>query len=192
LHAAKYRFSIVCDGVWPVDWRRVCKQNWTALLGLEGAVTVEKTPSSVIVHVETLFGRNPVELLDLARACADRTARALMQKYGCRLTEGKLCRRPHIAIDDPVADFISRYFELSASERKIDRSEGLGEIDHFTIENAVEYLLMPERVKKLEGQVDAVASNMEELSQLLKKLLGLGADPPSQDVRQTKSDSYAS
>jgi hypothetical protein len=51
---------------------------------------------------------------------------------------------------------------------------------------------MPERVKKLEGQVEAVASNLEELNQLLKKLLGLGAESPSQDVRQTKRDSYVS
>jgi len=67
-----------------------------------------------------------------------------------------------------------------------------GEIDHLSRDAAVEYLLMPERVKKLEGQVEAVASNMEELNQLLKKLLGLGAESPSQDVRQTKRVSYVS
>lgn len=172
LHCAKYRFGLVADGVWPVDWRRVHKMNWTALLGLEGGVTVERTPSSVIVYVETLYGRNPVELLDLARTCADRTARALMSKYGCRLGEGKLCRRPHIAVDDPVAEFISRYFELSAGECKVDRSEGVGEIDHFTIENAVEYLLMPERVKKMEGQLEALHVDLEELTGALKRLLG--------------------
>jgi formyltetrahydrofolate hydrolase len=44
-----------------------------------------------------------------------------------------------------------------------------GEIDHLSRDAAVEYLLMPERVKKLEGQVEAVASNVEELNQLLKK-----------------------
>jgi hypothetical protein len=137
--------------------------NWTALLGLESGVTVEKTPSSVIVHVETLYGRSPAQLLDLARGLADRTARALMQKYDCRLTEGMLCRRPHIAVDDPVAEFLSRYFEVSAGERKIDRSEGLGEIDHFTLDGAVDYLLMPERVKALETKVDAMAADLSDL-----------------------------
>jgi len=154
---------LVADGLWPVDWRRVQKMNWTALLGLEGGVTVEKTPSSVIVHVETLYGRGPAELLDLARQLADRTARALMQKYGCRLAEGRLCRRPHIAVDDPVAEFLSRYFEISVDEKKIDRSEGLGEIDHFTLDGAVDYLLMPERVKALEGKVEAINGLLEEL-----------------------------
>jgi hypothetical protein len=180
LHAAKYRYGLVRDGVWPMDWRRVAKMNWTALLGLEGGVTVEKTPSSVIVHVETLYGRDPVMLLDVARACADRTAKALMQKYGCRLAEGKLCRRPHIAVDDPVAEFISRYFELTGDECKIDKSEGMGEIDHFTIENAVEYLRLPERAKKIEGavdviggDVDAIRAELQELKQFFMKLFDL-------------------
>jgi len=180
LHAAKYRYEVVADGVWPRDWRRVAKMNWTALLGLEGGVTVEKTPSSVIVHVETLYGRSPAQLLDLARGLADRTARALMQKYDCRLTEGKLCRRPHIAVDDPVAEFLSRYFEISAGERKIDRSESLGEIDHFTLDGAVDYLLMPERVKALESKVDAMAA---DLSDLLKTF----RDSPGGNVKQGRS-----
>ena len=170
LHAAKYRFGLVSDGAWPVDWRAVAKRNWTALLGLEGGITVERTPSSVIVYVETLYGKDPVGLLDLARTCAERTAKALMSKYGCRLAEGKLCRRPHIAVDDPVAEFISRYFELSAENCKIDQSEGVGEIDHFTLDSAVDYLLMGERVKKMEGQLEAVSFDLEKINGNLLKL----------------------
>jgi len=184
LHAAKYRYGVVADGLWPADWRRVAKMNWTALLGLEGGVTVEKTPSSVIVHVETLYGRSPAQLLDLARGLADRTARALMQKYDCRLTEGKLCRRPHIAVDDPVAEFLSRYFEISAGERKIDRSEGLGEIDHFTLDGAVDYLLMPERVKALESKVDAMAA---DLSDFLKTF----RDSHGGNIKQGRSETVS-
>jgi len=186
LHAAKYRFGVVCDGVWPVDWRRVCKMNWTALLGLEGGVTVEKTPSSVIVHVETLYGRSPVELLDQARQLADRTARALMLKYGCKLAEGKLCRKPHIGIDDPVSEFLSRYFEVSAGDRKMDRSEGIGEIDNFSLESAVDYLLMPEKVKAIDGKLDALVDQLTEvcdfLSALKKAVNGSGVDGCSNHI----------
>ena len=191
LHAAKYRFGLVRDGVWPVDWRRVVKMNWTALLGLEGGVTVERTPSSVIVHVETLYGKDPVMLLDLARTCADRTAKALMQKYGCLLEEGKLCRKPHIAIDDPVAEFISRYFELSSEGAKIDASEGIGEIDHFSIESAVDYLRLPELTKKIEGRVDVIGDDVDamraelrELKQFFVKLFDL----EGKDVRGNVGD----
>lgn len=173
LHAAKYRYGLVSEGIWPADWRKIAMTNWTALLGLEGGVTVEHTPSSVIVHVETLYGDDPVHLLDCARTSADRTAKALMQKYNCRLSEGKLCRKPHIAIDDPVAEFVSRYFELSTDNSKMDRSEGVGEIDHFAFENAVDYLLMPERVKKLEAQVESMNCNFEKMSANLERLTGI-------------------
>jgi predicted transcriptional regulator len=196
LHAAKYRFPLVGDGVWPVDWRRVAKMNWTALLGLEGGVTVERTPSSIIVHVETLYGRDPVMLLDLAHGCADRTARALMQKYGCRLGEGKLCRRPHIAVDDPVAEFISRYFELSAETCKVDASEGVGEIDHFTIESAVEYLRLPETTKKISGQVDLIGADVDvikkDLSEMKTALSKLMGDPDLKICLKPGGDDYVS
>jgi predicted transcriptional regulator len=173
LHAAKYRYSLVSDGVWPADWRKVAMTNWTALLGLEGGVTVEHTPSSVIIHVETLYGADPVLLLDAARTSADRTAKALMQKYSCRLSEGKLCRKPHIAIDDPVAEFMSRYFEISTNNSKMDRSEGVGEIDHFAIENAVNYLLLPEHVKKLEDKFELMNCKFEKMSTNLERLTGI-------------------
>lgn len=188
------RYRIVAEGMLPRDFRRVEMVNWTALLGLELGVTVRHTSCSWIVHVETLYGRHPGELFVLAKNLADRVAKSLMLKYGCKLSEGEICKGYEIAIDDPVAQLLSRYFCVSTSKRKMDHSPGEleGEIDHLSRDAAVEYLLMPERVKKLEGQVEAVASNVEELNQLLKKLLGLGAESPFQDVRQTKRASYVS
>jgi hypothetical protein len=38
-----------------------------------------------------------------------------------------------------------------------------GEIDHLSKDAAVEYLLMPERVKKLEGQLLGLSSQVEDL-----------------------------
>jgi len=188
------RYRIVSEGLLPGDFRRVEMVNWTALLGLELGVAVRHTSCSWIVHVETLYGRHPGELFVLAKNLADRVAKSLMLKYGCKLSEGEICKGYEIAIDDPVAQLLSRYFCVSTPKRKMDHSPGEleGEIDHLSRDAAVEYLLMPERVKKLEGQVEAVASNMEELNQLLKKLLGLSTESPYQDVRQTKKDSYVS
>ena len=194
LDRCQVRYRIVAEGLLPGDFRRVEMVNWTALLGLELGVAVRHTSCSWIVHVETLYGRHPGELFVLAKNLADRVAKSLMLKYGCKLSEGEICKGYEVAIDDPVAQLLSRYFCVSTSKRKMDHSPGEleGEIDHLSRDAAVEYLLMPERVKKLEGQVEAVASNMEELNQLLKKLLGLSAESPSQDVRQTKRDSYVS
>lgn len=186
LHRCMVRYGVVCEGVLPVDFRRVEMVNWTALLGLEQGVKVRHTSRSWIVHVETLYGRHPGELFSLAKNLADRVAKSLMLKYGCRLAEGEVCKGYELAIDDPVAQLLSRYFTVSTPKRKMDHSPPSmeGEIDHLSRDAAIEYLLMPERVKKLEGQVEAVASNLEELNDALKRLLGPNVEGTSQKVSE--------
>jgi len=165
----------VAEGLLPEDFRRVEMANWTALLGLEQGVTVRHTTRSWIVHVEALYGQHPGELFNLARTLADRVASALMRKYGCRLGEGEILRGYELAIDDPVAQLLSRYFTVSTGKRKMDHSPGEeeGEIDHLSREAAVEYMLMPERVKALEGKLEAVAAEFSSIDTRLEQLLTL-------------------
>ena len=179
LDRCQVRFEIVGEGCLPRDFRPVEMVNWTALLGLEQGVHVRHTTRSWIVHVETLYGRHPGELFGLAKNLADRVARGLMLKYGCKLAEGEVCRGYELKVDDPVAKLLSRYFCVSTPERKIDHSPGIseGELEHFSREAAVEYLLMPERIKKLEGQVEGLHLDFEELTGALKKLLGVEKQP---------------
>jgi len=95
-----------------------------------------------------------------------------MLKYGCRLAEGEICRGYDIAIDDPVAQLLSRYFCVTTRRQRMDHSPGEleGKIDHLSREAAVGYLLMPQRIKKPKGQVEVVASTLEELNAALKKI----------------------
>jgi hypothetical protein len=136
---------------------------------LECGVKVRHTPSSWIVHVEALYGRHPGELFGLAKNVADRVAKSLMSKYGCRLAEGEICRGYELAIDDPVAQLLSRYFTVSTPKRKMDHSPGEleGEIDHLSRDAAVEYLLMPERVKAVEGKLDALIGNVSDIHEFI-------------------------
>jgi dihydropteroate synthase len=124
------------------------------------------------VHVETLYGKHPGELFVLAKNLADRVAKSLMMKYGCRLTEGEISPGYELKVDDPVAKLLARYFCVSTPERKIDHSPGWdqGELENLSRDAAVEYLLMPERVKKLEGQVQALHVDLEELTGTLKRI----------------------
>ncbi len=148
-------------------------QNWTALLGLEQGVKVRHTSRSWIVHVETLYGRSPGELFTLSKNLADRVAKGLMAKYGCRLADGEICKGHEIAIDDPVSQLLSRYFTVSVPGKcRMDHSPGEleGEIDFTQRDMAIEYLLMPERVKKLEGQLAALNCDLERISGSLEKL----------------------
>ena len=181
LHKCQVLFPIVREGFYPADdFRKVEMVNWTALLGLVHGVSVRKTSRHWIVHVETLYGRYPGELFTLAKNLGDRVARALMSKYGVLLAEGQVGKGYELAIDDPVAKLLSRYFTISTPKRKMDHSPGKleGEIDHLSRDAAVEYLLMPERVKKLEGQllslsgqVEDLRSDMHQLVQVLKDCL---------------------
>jgi len=183
LHRCFVKFRVLREGVYPRgDFRRVEMVNWTALLGLMHGVKVRHTTRHWIVHVEALYGRHPGELFSLAKNLADRVAKGLMLKYGCVLGEGRVGRGYELAVDDPVAKLLSRYFTVSTSKRKMDHSPGEleGEIDHLSRDAAIEYLLMPERVKKLEGQVTALSGQVEELQsdvhqlvQVLKEALGL-------------------
>jgi len=174
LHRCFVKFGVVREGVYPFGGFRVVEmRNWMALLGLEKGVKVRKTSRNWIVHVETLYGKHPGELFSLALNMGNRVASALMSKYGCVLGEGMIGKGYELAIDDPVAKLLSRYFTVSTPKRKMDHSPGelQGEIDHLTKDAAIEYLLMPERVKKLEGKVDAVYSELRELLGLLKQAL---------------------
>lgn len=195
LDKGQVRFGVLAEGCLPTDFKRIEMVNWTALLGLEMGVKVRHTSRSWIVHVETLYGRHPGELFVLAKNLADRVAKALSLKYGCRLAEGEICRGYEVAIDDPVARLLSRYFTVSTPKRRMDHSPGEleGEIDHLSRDAAVEYLLMPERVKKLEGQVEALHVDLEQLTGALKRLLNVeGSVDPAGSEGQRRLGDYVS
>jgi len=96
-----------------------------------------------------------------------------MSKYSVLLAEGRVGKGYELAIDDPVAKLLSRYFTISTPKRKMDHSPGAleGEIDHLSKDAAIEYLLMPERVKKLEGQLLGLTSQVEDLRSDVQQLV---------------------
>ena len=102
---------------------------------------------------------------------------------GCRLAEGEICTGYEAAIDDPVAQLLSRYFTVSVpGKARMDHSPGEleGEIDFTQRDFAVEYLLVPERVKKLEGQLAVLICDVGRLGDCLEKvtvLLGKLVEP---------------
>jgi hypothetical protein len=186
LHKCQIRYRIAREGLLPPDFRKVEMVNWTALLGLELGVKVRHTSSSWIVHVETLYGKHPGELFTLAKNVGDRVARSLMRKYGCRLSEGEVCRGYEYGVDDPVAQLLSRYFCVSTDRRRMDHSpsEYEGEIDHLSRDAAVEYLQMPERLKALEGKVEALFDRVETAAVGVQELVSL-FKPAKNEVSRT-------
>ena len=163
LHHCCVKFPIVREGVYPSGFKEVEMVNWTALLGLEKGVSVKKTTKNWIVQCETVYGKHPGQLFNLAQNLANRVAASLIDKYGVILNAGLIQKGYELAVDDPVAEFLSQFFEISTDKRKIDHSELMGEIDHLSRDSAIEYLLMPERVKKVEGQLAGALSKLDDL-----------------------------
>jgi hypothetical protein len=48
------------------------KTNWSALVGSELGLTVEQTTKHILVYCDVVIGRDPGELLLLAKDAADR------------------------------------------------------------------------------------------------------------------------
>ena len=162
-------YEIVAAGLVPKNFKRAEMVNWTALLGTELGVKVRKTTRSWIVHVEVIRGRNPVEVTNLAMNLANRVRDALVSKYGCVLGDGRVVAG-EMAVEDPVASLFGRYFTVRTNKRKIDHSWSVGELEHLQRDAVIEYLLMPERVKKLEGSVEALGCDLEAVSASLRRI----------------------
>ena len=174
LHHCCVKYKIYREGFYPEGgFRKVELVNWTALLGLECGINVRKTPRHWIVQCETIYGNDPGEVVNLALNLTNRVAKSLMQKYSVTLGEGKIQKGYELGIDDPVADFLSRYFEVSTPIRKLDHSLLKGEIDHLSKDAAIEYLLMPERIATVEKEIIGISSKLDEIKSNMQNLLAV-------------------
>jgi hypothetical protein len=83
--------------------------------------------------------------------------RIVSQKVDIVLAAGNRCQKP---------------FTMSTPKQANDDSpcEDEGEIDHIGRDAAVKDLLMPERVKKLQSQVDIVLFELKKIFESLAKL----------------------
>jgi DNA-binding transcriptional ArsR family regulator len=173
LDKCQVSFVVVREGLYPDrDFKKVEMVNWTALLGLELGVKVRHTSRSWIVHVPVIRGRNPAEVYGLAMNLANRVAAALGKKYGVVLCEGKFVGG-EMAVEDPVAKMFGRYFSVRTKQRKIDHSFGEGELENLGKDAVIDYLQMPEKVKKIESSVERLAYNVVKLTEALGGLSDL-------------------
>lgn len=138
--------------------------------------------------MEVVRGKDPGEVYGLALNLANRVADALRRKYGCVLAQGRFVAG-ELAVEDPVANLFGRYFTVRTGKRRIDHSWNVGELEHLQKDAVIEYLQMPERVKNLEGKVEAVNLNLEELLGALRKLVNLeGSGEPVPEAQRSKQD----
>jgi hypothetical protein len=98
-----------------------------------------------------------------------------VSKYGCVLGEGRVVAG-EMAVEDPVASLFGRYFTVRTDKRKIDHSWSVGELEHLQRDAVIEYLQMPERVRNVELQLDALRGDLSKLTNTLSRLCDLETD----------------
>jgi len=165
LHAYSLKFPVVVEPSVVVDWDRVRLANWTRLVGCECGLTVEKTTKHVIIHADEVLSADSNEATLVAILECLRVARILEEKFRMRLGTPKLLRKPHYGVYDPVASVFANYMEVSDDVGKIDKSEGVGEIDFYSAEHAKEYLLMPFRLQQIERRLQRLESGLTTILQ---------------------------
>lgn len=158
LHNLVVKYPILREPRIRVDWRRVELAHWTQQLGRVEGLTVRKNQGSIEIFARVVSGRDPYQLLFVAKEEADRVAVLLEQRFDMLLGRGQLSRRPHFGVYDAVAAQYGERFELSDDVAKIDESEGYGEIDWYSPEAAKDYLLMPANVDRLAEDVREIKS----------------------------------
>ncbi|MEM3618155.1 MAG: hypothetical protein QXK47_03665 [Candidatus Bathyarchaeia archaeon] len=173
LHAYSLKFPVLDGPAVSVDWNRVQLANWARLVGCECGLTVEKTTRHVIIHADEVVSEDPNEATLLAILECLRLARVLEEKFQMKLGTPKLLRKPHYAVSDPVARWFSDFMELSSDVGKMDRSEGVGEIDFFDAELAKEYLVMPLRMLGLQGDMAEVKEVLKTFGEAMREHMSL-------------------
>ena len=170
LDKCQVAFKILSEGRYPNgQFKAVEMQNWTALLGLEQGVKVRHTSKSWIVHVPVIRGKNPAEVYGLAMNLSNRIAVALAKKYGVVLAEGVFVGG-EMAVEDPIAKLFGRYFSVRAGRRKIDHSWGEGELENIGKDAAIDYMQMPEKVKRIDKKVDRLEIKFGQLIEALGRI----------------------
>lgn len=114
---------------------------------------------------------------------------ALVHKYGCVLGDGKVVAG-EMAVEDPVASLFGRYFTVRTDKRKIDHSWSVGELEHLQKDAVIEYLQMPERVKKVELQLGALRGDLSKLTEALTRLYNLDGEGRSSDSASEGGNRY--
>ncbi len=128
---------------------------------------VRKTSRSWIVHVGVVRGASQVEVANLALNVASRVRDALVSKYACILGSGEIVAG-ELAQDDPVATLFGRYFSVRTDRRKIDHSWNKGELEHLQRDAVIDYMQMPETVKRLELELSALRCEVKRIADCLE------------------------
>jgi len=148
LHNVSFRYPIIVPPRVPVDWKRVKMRNWTQYRTRINGISVKLNgDSSLELSPKPISGYCVWELFHKVGCASDELAKHLEERLEMRLGFSSVSRRPHFGIKNPASEKYTESFELSTDIGRMDRSEGVGEIDYFSPQDAADYIRMLKYVK---------------------------------------------
>ncbi len=163
LHNIAFKFRILSGKDFRLK-KTVRMQGWTKYHCFFDGSYVEKTPKYLIIvpirRDERMYGMAPFKLREDARDRAAGIAQYFVDRYDLKLGRPEISRRPHFAVQNALTGFF-KGMELSTDEYKHDDSEGVGgEIDFFTPGGATDFMKMPERMDRIERNLEKMTEGM--------------------------------
>ena len=159
-----------------ISWRKLGDpQNWIKMGCHIGRITVEKTSQNIIVHTGQLSGFDPDQLLIEAGQIIG-VVKVILKDKGVELGEyGIPLHKPMFKFYTPEAEeFNKKYGVVSTPEGTIDCSPPDKEPHAEWNRNAsVNYLEMPNRLKRLEDKLSRIEALEEKCLQLQEKQIQL-------------------
>jgi len=168
LHNISYSLEILQDADMPHDKEISVLGYWNKQIKRLSDATIEKTTKHIIIHIKSLVGSDPYELINKSRTTVEELRIILEKSFKFKLGDPMLIRKPHFAVMDPLANKIVKHIQVSTEEAKLDASEGLGELEFFDPVSVDNYIKMPQKIAELENHLIKQTEIMDQFSKNLE------------------------
>ena len=168
------KFGLVKD-YGRVDWKKLGEpRNWVKLGIKIGSCSVEETSKSIIIHTGQIPGFDPDALLLEAGVVVGRV-RDFLERNGVEMESfGLPLHRPMFKFYTPESEVLNSLGTFSTDDGSIDHSppEGISHVE-WDYEAARNYLEMPNRLKRVERNLELVSDSMAAFARGMNEHMNL-------------------
>ena len=152
----------------PVDWPKVEMHNWSQYITEVGSVKVKLNHGekpTIEFLPGAIDGREPIKLYIKLFSDCDKVARNFEQIFDMQIGELELSSKAEFVIPNPLAKEITKIGRVTVEGiGKINASlpNRYGEFEFHDPRAAAEFMVMPQRLARLEQNVDGRLARLEQ------------------------------
>ena len=182
------KFSIIEAEKSSLDWVKLGNpRNWVKMGVKIGKIRVEKNgDKSIIIHSGQIRGFDASNLLVEAGGIIQNVKSVLEKKFGIVLSDiGVSLHKPVVRFYTEEAKELNKFGTVVIEGfASLDHSppENVPHVEYHGLENIFNYLVMPDRVARIEQKVDSIEDRLDRLVAGLEKLI----DPLNKMVNLTE------